>query len=62
MGRVVAAYAYRAGRRIAEIALGEGAKWAREKGDFVWIGFQEPTEQDLRTLQAQVLLARPDDA
>jgi magnesium transporter len=53
MGRVVAAYAYRCGRRIAEIQLGESALWAREKGDFVWIGFHEPTEQDLRILQAQ---------
>ena len=53
MGRVVAAYAYRGGSRIAEIQLGESAAWAREKGDFVWIGFQEPTEQDLRMLQAQ---------
>ena len=53
MGRVVAAYAYRCGQRIAEIQLGDSATWAREKGDFVWIGFQEPTEQDLRILQAQ---------
>ena len=53
MGRVVAAYAYRCGCRVAEIQLGDSAAWAREKGDFVWIGFHEPTEQDLRTLQAQ---------
>jgi magnesium transporter len=53
MGRVVAAFAYRSGQRIAEIELGESATWAREKGDFVWIGVHEPTEQDLRTLQAQ---------
>jgi magnesium transporter len=53
MGRVVAAYAYRDGRRVAEIQLGESGSWAREKGEFVWIGFREPTEQDLRTLQAQ---------
>jgi len=53
MGRVVAAYAYRAGQRVAEIQLGDSAAWAHEKGDFVWIGFHEPTEQDLRTLQQQ---------
>lgn len=53
MGRVVAAYAYHDGRRIAEIQLGESRRWAEEKGDFVWIGFHEPTEQDLRILQAQ---------
>ena len=54
MGRVVAAYTYCDGRRIGEIQLGEGAAWAHEKSDFVWIGFQEPTEQDLRMLQTQV--------
>ena len=54
MGRVVAAYTYCDGRRIGEIQLGEGAAWVHEKGDFVWIGFQEPTEQDLRMLQTQV--------
>ena len=53
MGRVVAAFAYRCGYRVAEIQLGDSAAWAREKGDFVWIGFHEPTEQDLRVLQAQ---------
>ena len=53
MGRVVAAFAYRCGCRMAEIQLGDSATWAREKGDFVWIGFHEPTEQDLRTLQQQ---------
>ena len=53
MGRVVAAYAYRCGCRIAEIQLGDSASWAREKGDFVWIGFHEPTDDDLRILQAQ---------
>jgi magnesium transporter len=53
MGRVVAAFAYRCGSRIAEIQLGESAAWAREKGDFVWIGFHEPSELDLRTLQRQ---------
>lgn len=56
MGRVVAAYAYHEGHRIAEIQLGESRSWAQEKGDFVWIGFHEPTEQDLRTLQAQFAL------
>ena len=54
MGRIVAAYAYHEGRPVAEIQLGDSAAWAREKGDFVWIGFHEPTEQDLRTLQQQL--------
>jgi magnesium transporter len=53
MGRVVAAFAYRSGCRVAEIQLGDSAAWAREKGDFVWIGFHEPDELDLRTMQQQ---------
>lgn len=53
MGRVVAAYAYRDGRRVAEIQLGESRAYARGRGEFVWIGFHEPDEHDLRTLQAQ---------
>ena len=53
MGRIVAAFAYRCGNRVSEIQLGDSAAWARERGDFVWIGFHEPTEQDLRTLQQQ---------
>jgi magnesium transporter len=53
MGRIVAAYAYRDGSRIAEIQLGESRSWAGGKSDFVWIGFHEPTEHDLRVLQAQ---------
>ncbi len=53
MGRVVAAYAYQQGRRVAEIQLGESRSWTQGKGDFVWIGFHEPSEDDLRTLQAQ---------
>ena len=53
MGRIVAAFAYRCGHRVAEIQLGDSAAWARERGDFVWIGFHEPTELDLRTLQQQ---------
>ncbi|MFO1039915.1 MAG: magnesium/cobalt transporter CorA [Geminicoccaceae bacterium] len=53
MGRVIAAYAYSEGQRAAEIQLGESAAWAKDKSDFVWIGAHEPTEHDLRVLQAQ---------
>ena len=56
MGRIVAAYAYQNGRRVAEIPLGDSICWVREEDSFVWIGFHEPTEQDLRTLQAQFRL------
>lgn len=51
MGRVVAAFAYHDGKRVAEIDL--AARWSVEPSDFVWIGFQEPTEADLRVLQSR---------
>lgn len=53
MGRVVAAFAYHEGRRVAEIQLGESREYAVDRDEFVWIGFHEPSEQDLRTLQQQ---------
>jgi magnesium transporter len=53
MGRIVAAYAYRDGCRVAEIQLGESRSYAHGGDEFIWIGFHEPTEQDLRTLQLQ---------
>lgn len=53
MGQIVAAYAYDDGRRLREIAVGESRDFARSRTEFVWIGFLEPTEEDLRSLQRQ---------
>ena len=53
MGQVVAAYAYRDRRRVREIELGESRDFARSRNEFVWIGFFDPSEAELRVLQAQ---------
>jgi magnesium transporter len=53
MGRVIAAAAYSAGRRVADIAVEESGAWAARPGHFVWIGIEAPSEPDLRQLQAQ---------
>ena len=56
---VVAAYTYRAGKRVRQIDLtaADGLKLA--DGEFAWIGLYEPTEAELRILQ---LLADIDEA
>jgi magnesium transporter len=53
MGRVVAAAAYSAGRRVAEITLEEGKAWSDKPGHLVWIGIHEPGPDELRSLQRQ---------
>src|SRR4051794_32972712 len=53
MGRVIAAAAYSAGRRIADITIEESGEWAARPGHFVWIGIEAPSERDLRQLQVQ---------
>ena len=53
MGKVIAAAAYSAGRKVADIAIEESGEWAAKSGHFVWIGIHEPNERELRELQAQ---------
>ena len=53
MGQIVAAYAYEDGQRVREIELGESRGFARSRNEFVWIGFLEPSEAELRVLQEQ---------
>ncbi len=53
MGRTVAAAAYEDGRKVADIAMGEGRDWASRPNHFVWIGLHEPTVDELRAVQAQ---------
>ena len=53
MGRLIAAAAYTAGRKVADIGIGESGQWAARAGHFVWIGIEAPDEEDLRRLQAQ---------
>lgn len=53
MGQVVAAAAYHKGRKVADIALDEGHRWAARPGHFVWIGLRDPGSSELHTLQEQ---------
>nr|WP_314582420.1 magnesium and cobalt transport protein CorA [uncultured Pseudomonas sp.] len=56
MGRVVAAAVYSAGKKVTNITLDEGAAWAAKPGHFVWIGLEQPSAQELATLQKQFCL------
>ena len=49
---VVAAYLYRHGKRVREVAIDEKVDCAQDKSEFVWIGIANPTAEELRTLQA----------
>jgi len=53
MGRVVAAAVYSAGKKVTNITLDEGAAWAEKPGHFVWIGLEEPNEEEMYNLQRQ---------
>ena len=48
---VVAAYLYRNGQRVREVAIDEKVDCAHDKSEFVWIGIANPTEAELRQLQ-----------
>jgi magnesium transporter len=50
---VVAAYLYRHGKRVREVAIDERVDCAGGKSEFVWIGIANPTIEELRALQAQ---------
>jgi magnesium transporter len=50
---VVASSVYKAGLRIADITVDEGAKWAAREGHVVWIGLFEPGRELLERVQAQ---------
>jgi magnesium transporter len=49
---VVAAYLYRGGHRVEAVSLDLPVRCAPDRSEFVWIGLLEPTEEELRTLQA----------
>ena len=40
---VVAAYLYRNGQRLREMAIDEKVDCAHDKSEFVWIGIADPT-------------------
>lgn len=50
---VVAAYIYANGRRVRDVDLADPRSLDMAKGEFAWIGMVEPSEQELRILQAR---------
>jgi len=50
---VIAAYLYRHGKRVREIAIDEKIDRAEDRSEFVWIGIADPTVAELRILQEQ---------
>lgn len=50
---VVAAYLYRHGTRVREVAIDEKIDCPQDRSEFVWIGICDPTAQEMATLQAQ---------
>ena len=47
---VVAAYLYRDGQRVREVSIDEKVDAAHRKGEFVWIGIADPTEEEMHKL------------
>lgn len=50
---VVAAYLYRHGKRVREVAINEKVDCPADKSEFVWIGICDPTDEEMRTLKEQ---------
>ena len=50
---VVAAYLYRDGKRVREIAINEKIHCPDNKSEFVWIGICDPTDDEMRALKEQ---------
>ena len=48
---VIAAYLYRHGRRIREIAIDQRVDCPRDRSEFVWIGLSEPCAEEVEILR-----------
>lgn len=48
---VVAAYLYRSGERVWEVAIDETVKRPQDRSEFVWIGICDRTAYEMRTIQ-----------
>jgi len=48
---VIAAYLYRHGRRVREIAIDERVDCPTDRSEFVWIGLTDPCADEIDTLQ-----------
>lgn len=49
---IIAAYYYKEGKRIREVALDEHVKLEMGRSDFCWIALHEPRADELRSIQA----------
>ena len=49
---VVASFLYRDGHRVRPVAIDEPVSCKGDKGEFVWIGIADPTEEEMHKLQA----------
>lgn len=47
----VAAYLYRHGRRVREVAIDEGVSCPTDRSEFVWIGLSDPCADEVAVLQ-----------
>jgi magnesium transporter len=50
---VVAAHLYRNGQRLRSVSIDEKVDCPDDKSEFVWIGINDPTDEEMRTLKAQ---------
>ena len=48
---IIAAYLYRHGRRVREIAIDEGVSCPSDRSEFVWIGLSDPCADEIEVLQ-----------
>ena len=48
---VIAAYLYRNGQKVREVAIDEKIHCPEDKSEFVWIGIADPTEAEMETLR-----------
>jgi magnesium transporter len=51
---IVNCAAYTEGRKVADIPLDQAGEWAARDGHFVWIGMYEPSEDEMRLVQAEL--------
>ncbi|RZI55381.1 MAG: magnesium transporter, partial [Zymomonas sp.] len=50
---IVAAYLYRHGKRIREVAIDEKIDCPSDRSEFVWIGLCDPTAEEMQALKEQ---------
>lgn len=51
---IVNCAAYAEGCKVADIPLDQAGEWAAREGHFVWIGLYEPSEEEMKLVQAEL--------